>query len=196
MKIDTTKIEGFDAMSAEDKVKALQDYEYEASVEDKDVKSLQDTISKLKDSVSKANKESAENKRKFLETLSESERKEQERIEADAQLKAELDALRKEKTVNGYTKQLMGLGIEGSLAEKMANELPTGIGEQFFAGFKKFKEDFEKNLRAEITKETPKPDHKGSPNSTPTKEDFDKMNYQERVKLYNESPELYKEFTN
>lgn len=55
-KIDTSKIEGYDSMSAEDKLKALEEYEYEDNA---------DELENQKKLLSKANGEAAEWKKKF-----------------------------------------------------------------------------------------------------------------------------------
>lgn len=60
-KIDTTKIAGYSDMSAEEKLAALEAFEYEDSVPD---------LQRYKDAVTRANREAAEMKRKYQETLS------------------------------------------------------------------------------------------------------------------------------
>ena len=53
MKIDVSKIDGYAEMSAEDKLKALEEYEFETPIITKDsseeVKNLKDALSKIKD---------------------------------------------------------------------------------------------------------------------------------------------------
>lgn len=60
-KIDTTKIAGYSDMSAEEKLAALEAFEYEDSAPD---------LQRYKDAVTRANREAAEMKRKYQETLS------------------------------------------------------------------------------------------------------------------------------
>ena len=52
----------------------------------------------------------------------------------------------------------------------------------------------EKKIRQDILKDTPKPDG-GNAGTTITKEQFDAMGYTERLKVFNENPEIYKEYT-
>ena len=80
-KIDVSKIEGYSEMSAEDKLKALEAYEFETPAP----KESEETT-RLKAALSKANSESAEWKRQLREKQTESERAEAERKERDAQV--------------------------------------------------------------------------------------------------------------
>ena len=68
-KIDTSKITGYAEMSAEDKLKALEAFEYEDNAAE---------LEKQKAAVSKANSEAAEWKRKHNALLGEDEKKKQE----------------------------------------------------------------------------------------------------------------------
>lgn len=65
--------------------------------------------------------------------------------------------------------------------------------DKVFANQKKANDAYERNLKAEILKTTPKPDGAGSGSETVTKEQFEAMSYAERLKLYNENNELYNE---
>ena len=66
-KIDTTKIAGYSDMRAEEKLAALEAFEYEDSAPD---------LQRYKDAVTRANREAAEMKRKYQETLSKDEQAE------------------------------------------------------------------------------------------------------------------------
>ena len=68
MKIDTTKIAGYAEMSAEEKLKALEEYEIETPHDNGD------EVTKLKNALSKANSDAAEWKRQFREKQTEQER--------------------------------------------------------------------------------------------------------------------------
>jgi chromosome segregation ATPase len=96
MKIDTSKIDGYAEMTAEDKLKALEEYEIETP------KDNSEEINKLKASLSKANSDAAEWKRQFREKQSEQERAEAERAEREKAVEDELRTLRRDKTVSGY----------------------------------------------------------------------------------------------
>ena len=70
-KIDTTMIEGYETMSAEDKLKALEEYEFETPAPKEN-----DEVTNLKAALSRANSERAEWKRQFREKQTEAERAE------------------------------------------------------------------------------------------------------------------------
>ena len=76
-KIDTSKITGYAEMSAEDKLKALEAFEYEDNAAE---------LEKQKAAVSKANSEAAEWKRKHNALLGEDEKKKQEQEEKFANM--------------------------------------------------------------------------------------------------------------
>lgn len=115
MRIDTAKIENYDTMSAEDKLKALEEYEFETPAPKEN-----DEVTKLKAALSRANSESAEWKRQFREKQTEAERAEAERKEHEAAVEDELRTLRRDKTVSGYIAQYLALGYTQELALKAA----------------------------------------------------------------------------
>ena len=125
MKIDVTKIEGYAEMSAEDKLKALEEYEFEAP------KAGGDETEKLRAAISKANAEAAEWKRALREKQTEAERAEAERAEREKAVEEELRGLRRDKTVSGYVAQCLALGYDKDLAlraaEAMADNDAAGI---------------------------------------------------------------------
>lgn len=63
----------------------------------------------------------------------------------------------------------------------------------FISLLKAQKEATEKSVRAAVLKETPKPKMGGGDSGEVTKERFTAMGYGERVKLFQENPELYNE---
>lgn len=85
-KIDTTKIAGYSDMSAEEKLAALEAFEYEDSVPD---------LQRYKDAVTRANREAAEMKRKYQETLSKDEQAEAQKKEEFERMQTELEALKR-----------------------------------------------------------------------------------------------------
>lgn len=92
-KIDTSKIEGYANMTPEQKLAALEGFEYEDNSAE---------LEKQKNALSKANSEAAEWKRKHNALLSEEEKKKQEDADKLAQMEQELADLRKGKTVSEY----------------------------------------------------------------------------------------------
>lgn len=115
MRIDTAKIENYENLSAEDKLKALEAYEFETP-DPKD----SDEVMRLKTALSKANSDAAEWKRQFREKQTEQERAEAERAEREKAVEDELRTLRRDKTVSGYVAQYLALGYAKELALKAA----------------------------------------------------------------------------
>ena len=127
MKVDVSKIAGFDELSAEEKVKAIMDYEFDEPKQDNSAE-----ITKLKAALSKANSEAAEFKRQFREKQTEQERAEAERAENEKALREELASLRRGKVVDEYMKRCMALGYSPDLASECAEAMADGrMGDVF-----------------------------------------------------------------
>ena len=147
-KIDISKIPGYSEMSIEDRLKTLETFEYEDnSVE----------FEKLKNSLSKANSEAAEWKRKHNSLLSEDEKKKQEQAEKLSSMEKELDELRKDKIISEYKVKLIAQGYDESLAADTAMAMADGDTVKIFANQEKFLEDYVKKVRIDAMKKTPKP---------------------------------------
>lgn len=183
-KIDTTKIEGYSEMTLEEKIAALEAYEYE---------DYSSELERYKNAVSKANSEAAMWKKKYNAFLSEEERKKNEAEEEMNKIREELETLRKEKLESDHRAKLIALGYDENLATETAKALINGETEKVFAAQKKHQEVLEKKIRADVLKDTPKPKAGSGTKPEITKEQFDEMGYIERVKLFNDNPELYKE---
>ena len=147
-KIDTSKIPGYAEMSAEDKLKALEAFEYDDNAAE---------VERLKGAVSKANSEAASWKKKHNELLTEDERKKQEDADALANMKKELDELRKDKTVSEFKAKLIAQGYDEALASDTAQAMADGDTAKVFANQGKFLEDYAKKVKADAMKKTPKP---------------------------------------
>ena len=151
MKIDTTKIENYAEMSAEDKLKALEEYEFEAPAP-KD----SEEVTKLKTALSKANSDAAEWKRQFREKQTEAERAEAERQEREKAVEEELRTLRRDKTVSGYLAQYLALGYEKELALKAAEATADGDAATTIACQQEFLEVKTRELEAAALNKQPK----------------------------------------
>ena len=121
MKIDTAKIENYENLSAEDKLKALEEYEF-----DMPTPKETDEVTRLKNALSKANSDAAEWKRQFREKQTEAERAEAERQEREKAVEDELRTLRRDKSVSGYAAQYLALGYTKELALKAAEATADG----------------------------------------------------------------------
>ena len=119
MRIDTAKIEGYAEMSAEDKLKALEEFEFEAPAP----KDSSDEVNKLKTALSKANSDAAEWKRQFREKQTEQERTEAERVEREKELADKLAAYERKSLVSDYQAQCLALGYDKDLALRAAEAM-------------------------------------------------------------------------
>ena len=152
-KIDTSKIEGYAEMTPEQKLAALEGYEYEDHSEE---------LERQKAAVTKANGEAAEWKRKHTALLSEEEKKKQEDADKLASMEKELAELRKGKVVSDYKAKFVAQGYSEELADETAKALAEGDMTKVFANQQKFLTDYAKGVKAEALKGTPKPPAGGS----------------------------------
>ena len=132
-KIDVSRIDNFDTMSTEDKLTALLNYEYEAPKADESAE-----LTRVRNALNKATGEAAEYKRALREKQSEAERAEADRLERENALQEELKAYRVKERVSTYKAQLMAIGYDATTADVMANALPEGVSDEFFATQKTF----------------------------------------------------------
>lgn len=149
MKIDTSTIEGFEEMSAEDKLNALLGYEFEAPKQDNS------EIDKLKASLSKANSEAADWKRQFREKQSEAERAEAERAEREKEKDELLRAYQEKERVSSYKAKLMTAGVDAETADIMAKSLPDGVSDDYFTAYQSFIEAKTKEIESAALSKQP-----------------------------------------
>lgn len=138
MKLDTSTIAGYETMSAEEKIAALEAFEIaEPTAKPADNGELE----RAKQALSKANSEAAEYKRQLKAKMTESEQAEAARAEADKALREELATLRRERTESGYNAKFLENGFDAETAAKMAKILPDGVTDEFFSAQKAFIEN-------------------------------------------------------
>lgn len=102
--------------------------------------------------------EAADWKKKHSALLTEEERKEAERLEADKKRDEELASLKRDKTVADHKARLLGLGYEEALATETAEALADGDTEKVFANQSKFIESRDKAMKAKLLNDTKLPD--------------------------------------
>jgi hypothetical protein len=183
MKINTTTIEGYESMTPEQKLAALESLDipgpdYSGHVR----KSVFDqTASEL-----------AELKKKYNATLSAEEQAKIAREQEMETIKTELESLRREKTVSDHKARLIALGYEEGLAADTAGAFAAGDMEKVFENQKKFLETHDKEIKDGLRKGTPRP--QGSDGSaTMTLEKFRAMTPAERWEYSVSNPEKYSE---
>lgn len=143
MKIDTAKIENYAEMTAEEKLAALEAYEFETPAP-KDG----DEVTKLKAALSKANSDAAEWKRQYRQGLDEAKRAEEERKEREEAIENELRTLRRDKTVSGFVAQCLALGYDKDLALRAAEAMADNDAAAIMACQQEFLEAKQKELEA------------------------------------------------
>ena len=149
---------------------------------------------KLKNAQSNASADASRYKKQLQERMSEQEKAAAETQEMIAQLKAQNAELLRNQTLAEYTAGFLGIGYSEDLAKSAAVAIFDGKFAEFLATHKQFVVDHDKALSADAIRSMARPGAGGTEQSV-TKEQFAKMNYNERVKLYTEQPELYKELT-
>lgn len=182
-KLDTSLIEGYENMTPEQKVSALEALEYDDHAAE---------LEKYKNALTKANGDAAEWKRKHNALLSEDELKRQKEAEERQQIMDELTTLREEKLISGYKTSYMANGYDEALADATARALAAGEMDKVFANQKAFLEARDKALKAQLMGNTPKPaGDGGTASSTMTLEAFRKMTSAERAEYASKNPEEY-----
>lgn len=147
-RIDTTTIDGYDKMTAEEKLAALESYEYDDGASE---------IKRYKDAASKANSESAEWKRKHNALISDEEKKKQEDADKYAAMEKELGELRREKVIADHKAQFLAVGYDEALAAESAVAMADNDIKTIFANQKKFLDAHDKSILAKAMEKTPTP---------------------------------------
>ena len=148
-------------------------------------------IDRLKTALSKSNSEAADYKKQLREKMTAEEAKAKEDAEKYEEIVKERDALLREKTIATHKAQYLALGYDEKLANDTAEAMVNGETDKVFANQKKHLEAVEKKIRADVLKDTPKPEG-GNGSDTMTKEKFSKMPIAEQHKYSVEHPEEYK----
>ena len=184
-KVDITKIEGYEGMTPEEKIKALEAYEIE------DVQPDYSGYVK-KDVFDKTASELAGVKKQLKEKMTDDEAAKQKEQEEREELQSKYEKLLHDSEVSKNKAKLLALGYEEKLADDTAEAMVTGDLEKVMANQKKHLEAVEKQVRAEALKDTPKPTGDGD-SKTMTLEKLRGMTPSERYTYSQEHPEEYKE---
>lgn len=187
MKIDVTNIEGYADMSAEEKLAALESYEY-----DDHSAELAD-LEKYKDAVTKANHDAAEYKKQLKALQDQQKSGNSKADDTIAQLQKQVAELTRQNTIASYTAQFTALGYDAELAEATAIATADGDVATVFENQRKFLEQHDKDTKANILKQTPKPGQGGTGKQAPamTLEKFRKLPPEERAAYASQYPEEY-----
>lgn len=181
-KIDIQKIAGFDTMTPEEKIAALQDFDFPDPDYSGYVK---------KDLYDKAASDVAAWKKKHHDLLSEDERKKQEEAEERASMEQKLADFEKKIKISEYKAKLVSQGYDEELAAATAAAMESGDMETAFANNQKFLDGYAKKIIADKLKRTPR-GVDGGTGSSMTKDAFRKMSPAERYDFSQKHPEEYK----
>ena len=171
MRIDLSTIQGYESMTPEEKLAALEGFEFDTTEWD----SLRETAKTQKALIDKYTGEIGALKKKEKEGLSEADRRSREQEETLAALQEKYDALLKRTTISDYTARYMALGYSEELAAEAAEALANGEMDKVFASGEKHRADLDRKQKAEATKATPKLDGRGSGTKATTREDIMKI---------------------
>ena len=160
------------------------------------IKQLESENGKLRQANTNASADASNWKKKYNELLPENERLEKEREERTAAMQQELDALKAAKNVADYRAELTApdIGFDAELAQKTAEAMNAGNMKEVFGALREFIVAHDKALREQSLRNNPTLPGGAAPKSV-TQAEFHNMGYTERLKIFNEQPDLYKELT-
>ena len=150
-KINVASIEGYESMTAEEKIAALESYEFEATKPEKD----DAEVVKLKNALSNANSQAAEFRRQLREKQTEQERAEAERAEAEKAKDERLRELERKITVGDYLANCLSLGYEKGLAQRAAEAMADNDAAAIMECQREFLEAKTKELEAAALNKQP-----------------------------------------
>ncbi len=106
------------------------------SLEDlnKQIKDLQAQLAKQKKATDNASSDAADWKKKYNSTLSEAQRAEAERKEAEAAKDRRIAELERKEVVSAYSNRALSLGYDADLAAQTAEAMANGDMDAVFAG--------------------------------------------------------------
>lgn len=136
MKVDTSKINGYAEMSSEEKLSALEAYEFDSPPPPSPVDNGE--LERLKAALDKATSEAAANKKALREKQSAEEAKAAQEAEERESILKELEALKKDKAISAHKAQYLELGYDAEMAETNAKALYSGDFDTVFSNQKKF----------------------------------------------------------
>ena len=193
-KIDISKIENFDSLTADELRSYITGYEYEDN--SKAMSELKTQVQRLSKAKDDATSEAADFKRQLREKQTEAERAEAERLEELNRLKTEYETFRQNALLAEYKAQALSMRYSDDLASKRAEAMAKGDFNAMAEVDKAFIAAHDREMEANAIKNTPKPPVGGTnpdKSGTVTPEQFKQMGYGERAKLYETNPELYNE---
>ena len=188
MKIDVAQItEGMTDFLRKKKVAALENFEYD------DHSDAVAELEKHKDATNKATKEAAEYKKQLKALQDQQKTGNSKADDTIAKLQEQVAELTRQNTIASYTAQFTALGYDAELAQATAIATADGDVATVFENQRKFLEQHDKDTKANILKQTPKPGQGGVGKTAPamTLEKFRKLSDRDQLKYAAEFPEEY-----
>lgn len=148
MKIDTSSITGFDGMTAEQKLAAVLGMD----IPDPDM-----TGWVKKETFDAKATEAANLSKQLKARMTEEEAKKAEDAAARQELEDKYNELLKRTTIADYTAKYLAMGYDEKLAADTAKAFVNGDMDRVFANSEKFKVELEKKIKADVLRDTPKP---------------------------------------
>lgn len=182
-KMDVSKIDGYADMSPEEKLAALEGYEWDEPDYSGYIK---------KEVFDKTASELASAKKQLKEHMSAEEVQRQQEAEERVALQQKYDALLRQNLIAGHKASLMDLGYDAKLADETAVAMVDGNTDAVFANQKKAFAALEKRIRAEVLKDTPRPVPDGESQGM-TLEKLRQLSPADRLTWAENNPESYKE---
>ena len=151
--IDTSKIENFDTMTAEQKLEAVLKMEIPDEVD----------MSKFvsKEIFDRKASEASNLSKQLKEKMTDDEVKASESAKAIEEMKSELETLRKDKTISDYTAKYIAIGYDKDLAAETAKAMADGDMAKVFENGEKHKVALEKKIKEDLINSTHKPNGAG-----------------------------------
>ena len=148
---------------------------------------------KLKKRFDEVASEAASYKKELRSKMTEAEAKAAEDAQNLAEIIAERDQLKAEKTIAENAKGLVAIGYDEKLATEVAKALYEGDSETVIKAQAKFVDAQKKAVIADAVKDTPVPPTSGDGGSVTTKEQLRAMTPAERYEFSQKNPEEYKQ---
>ena len=190
-KYDTSKITDFDKMDADALRNLISGIDIPDDKSDEFAK-LQAEYQKVKSSFDKTASELADAKKREKASMTAEEAAKAERDTEMRELTEKYEALLKENTLSKHKASFVAFGLDEKAAEETAAALADGDYEKLFANLGKYKSDFEKSIRADVIKGTPKPSDAGGTEKYKTKDDILKItDARKRQEAIAANPELF-----
>lgn len=149
MKIDTSSIDGYQEMTTEQKLEALESFEFEVKQNDPG------EIKRLKDAVSRANSEAADYKKQLRAKQTAEEAQAAQAAEEREAIMKELEGLKKDKAISSFQAKFMSLGYDAESAHEAAKAMEAGDYDTVFSAQAKFIEETKKNAVIDSLKTQP-----------------------------------------